>query len=430
MSPKDRLKLMYRRTLLPAIRSGATPCFRFAVKMAARTGLLPQAANLAGDRPEHFTIIHLSNHVGDTVMLLPMIEALRAAHPRALIECVVQAPIATFLGLIPSLDHVHEIDVGHGPTTTPWLELQRTLSILRSYWQSMRRVRPTTCIVPRWGSGFRDLMLSYLLQAPNRIGFASSDFDQSRPPAGYRDTLLTCRVRGAQGMTEPARFLFLLEKAGLIPPTDPRAIGSRPNASILHIASTVDWPALAARLGVDPDARLAVLAPGASAPRRMWPIDRWAAAMDELFVSGFTVALLAGGSDAHVARQLYDLTPVSRRSQTALVAGITNLQESTCLIAQSQLFMGNDSGPGHIAGALCVPCVILFIAAEGADPDGPSAPERVRPMGKRVVCCRPKRTIAPCSGYCTADCPHCILQIEPDEIRHAIRSLMHTPAHV
>jgi len=152
--------------------------------------------------------------------------------------------------------------------------------------------------------------------------------------------------------------------------------------------------------------------------------------MDELFVSGFTVALLAGGSDAHVARQLYDLTPVSRRSQTALVAGITNLQESTCLIAQSQLFMGNDSGPGHIAGALCVPCVILFITAKGADPDGPSAPERVRPMGKRVVCCRPKRTIAPCSGYCTADCPHCILQIEPDEIRHAIRSLMHTPAHV
>ncbi|WP_419805472.1 glycosyltransferase family 9 protein [Terriglobus sp.] len=357
-------------------------------------------------------------------MLLPMIDALRAAHPRAFIECVVQAPIASFLSLTPSLDHVHEFEMDHNQTVNPWVELQRTLKIVRTYWERMRRVRPTACIIPRWGCGFRDLMLAYLLQAPTRIGFASNDFDQSQPPAGYRDALLTCRVRGAQGMAEPARFLFLIEQAGLIPAKNPRAIESVPNASMRHIADTVEWFALATRVGLDPNARLAVIAPGASAPRRMWPVERWASVVNDLHDSGFTVALLTGKQDAEIARQLYELTPLHRRSQTALIAGITNLPESTCLIAHSQLLVGNDSGPGHIAGALDVACVILFIAAQGSDPDGPSAPERVRPMGRRVVYCRPHRTVPPCSGYCTADCAHCILQIQPDAVQHGIRSLM------
>ena len=375
-------------------------------------------------------IVHVSNHVGDTVMLLPMIEALRAAHPQAFIECVVQAPIASFLRLVPSLDCVHELHVDHGQTTTLWDELRRTAQVLRGYRQSMRHTRPTTCIIPRWGCGFRDLMLAYLLQANNRIGFASNDFDQSQPPSGYRDALLTHQVRGAQGMTEPARFLFLVERAGLIPAYDPQLLDLHPNASMLHIASSVNWHALATRLGIDPNTRLAVVAPGASAPRRMWPIDHWVTVVDELHASDFTVALLTGRQDAEIAQQLFELIPISRRNKTALIAGTTNLTESACLLAHSQLFVGNDSGPGHIAGALGVPCVILFIAAVGADPDGPSAPERVRPMGQRVACCRPSRTVPPCSGYCTADYAHCILQIQPENAHRAIRSLLRADSSI
>ena len=373
-------------------------------------------------------IVHLSNHVGDTVMLLPMLEALRSAHPEAWIECIVQAPIGPFLSLVPGLDRVYELKIDSGQTATPWEEVKRTTQILRGYWKSMRRTRPTTCIVPRWGCGFRDLMLAYLLQAPHRIGFASNDFDQSQPPAGYRDALLTHRVQGAQGMTEPARFLFLLEQTRLVPATARKSLDLHPNPSMLHVAATVDWNALAERLDINPDARLAVVAPGASAPRRMWPIDRWAAVIQEFHNNGFTVALLSGRQDAEVARQLFDRVPISLQSQTVLLAGATSLPESTCLMAHAHFFVGNDSGPGHIAGSLGVPCVILFIAAEGADPDGPSAPERVRPMGQHVVCCRPSRTIPPCSGYCTADSAHCILNIQPEDACNAIRSLLRAPS--
>ena len=424
MAVKGSVQAFYRKALLPILRSVATPLFRLTVGFAVKAGLLARTAPSNGDGREHFMIVHLSNHVGDTVMLLPMIESLRANHPGALIECVVQTPMAAFLGLVPSLDRVYEFDMDHGPTTTPWLELKRTLRILKSFWKSLRDVRPTNCIIPRWGCGFRDLMLAYLLQAPNRIGFASNDFDQTQPPAGYRDALLTFRAQGAQRMAEPARFRYLLEQAGLIPASDPRDIDARPSASMLHIASTVPWSELADRLGIEATSRLAVIAPGASAPRRMWPTNRWAEVVGDLHDRGFSVALLSGRGDADVAQRLYEAVPLSRQSQTVLVAGTTNLSESTCLIAHSEVLIGNDSGPGHIAGALGVPCVILFIAAEGADPDGPSAPERVRPMGQRVVCCRPARTVAPCSGYCTADCAHCILQISSGDVQRGVTSLL------
>lgn len=430
MRGKQKLKALYRRALLPALRTGATPCFRLAVTLASRLGLLGRPARTFGTRPEHLTIVHLSNHVGDTVMLLPMIDALRAAHPAAFIDCVVQAPIASFLRLAPGLDRVYEFEVDRSQAVTPWLEVQRTAKILRTFWTTMRHVRPTTCIIPRWGSGFRDLVLAYLLQAPNRIGFASNDFDQSQPPAGYRDALLTQHVRGAQHMREPARFLYLLQQAGLIPVSNPAEIIDRPNASMLHIAATVDWPALAGRLGVDPDARIAVVAPGASAERRMWPIDRWADVIQTLHSNGYTVALLAGKQDASVAQDLYERVRHNNRAQTVLIAGTTNLPESTCLIAHSQMLVGNDSGPGHIAGALGVPCVILFIAAEGADPDGPSAPERVRPMGQHVVCCRPARSVPPCSGYCTMDYAHCILRIGAEQVQRAVLSLAQADAQL
>ena len=130
MRLKGTIQRLYRMILLPAIRSAATPCFRLAVKIAATTGVLAPAVGRSADGPEHFTIVHLSNHVGDTVMLLPMVDALRAAHPAAFIECVVQSPIAQFLCLTPNLDRVHEFELGHSRTVNPWLELHRAYKII------------------------------------------------------------------------------------------------------------------------------------------------------------------------------------------------------------------------------------------------------------------------------------------------------------
>lgn len=424
---KRDLRALYGNRVLPALRGSATPCFRLAVGAARLLGVLPRSRAV---RKEYFLIVHITPHVGDNVMLLPMFEALREAHPQARIECVVQSPIDAFMSLVPGIDRVYAVNLGHGPTESLRLEAQRFFSLFRFYWTAMRHMQPGVCIIPRVGCGFRDLMLAYLMQAPKRVGFSAAAFDRSHPPAGYRDSLLTHPVPGGHGMQDPARFLYLLKEAGLVPTTQPTAIGAKPNTSLCRVADTVDWTSLAARLGISPAARLAVIAPGATAAKKIWPVERWARVLADLHLRGFTVVLLSGGQDAEIARHLYQLTADQLRSQTILVAGITSLPESAKLLSHASLFIGNDSGPGHLAGALGVPCVILYIAAEGSDPEAPFAPERVRPMGSSVVCCRPAQTISPCEEYCRADSAHCITQIELDTVLRAIDSLLHASSRV
>lgn len=421
---KHQVRQIYVRLLLPILRNCATPCFRLAVKIAVALRMLPRPVPLSLGRPERFLIVHLSSHIGDTVMLFPMIEALRAAHPDRSIECAVEAPMDSLLHLLPCVDRVYTFHLGQGATTTPWAEVRRAIAIILTYRRTMHDARPTVCIVPRWGCGFRDLMLSYITQAPTRIGFAAADFLGSREPATYRDALLTHTVRGAAGMADPEKFVFLVKQADLIPPNQSSVVGARPIASLLHVAESVDWRALARRLNLDPDVEFAVIAPGATAARRIWPIERWAVVIEKLHRNGYTVVLLAGKQDAHIVHRLSELIPADRQDRMIVAGGVTDIPESACLLAHACLYLGNDSGPGHLAGALGIPCVILFITPEGADPNGPSAPERIRPMGRQLVCCRPAAPVPPCSDYCIADSAHCITTIQSEDVLEAVRPFL------
>jgi len=55
--------------------------------------------------------------------------------------------------------------------------------------------------------------------------------------------------------------------------------------------------------------------------------------------------------------------------------GRTSLIEATAVMRQATLFVGNDSGLGHLASAAGIPSVTVF---------GPGRPERYRPWGSRA----------------------------------------------
>lgn len=406
---RRRLKPFYRTRWLPFVRASATLLFRAAVQLARAFGVIRPAE--PGD-PQSFLVINLAGHIGDTVMLLPMIEALRRAHPTARLEVAVESGAAPLLREITLIDEVHAFRLGSTPPTTPTLSIQRAAAIMRLWWPGRHELRPTTVILPRWGDDlFRSTTLAYLTQAPRRIGFASNVLPCT-VSAPYRERLLTQLVHGGSGMHEPARFVFLLQQAGLIPPTDLTAISTSATPSLLQAAHRPDWPPLAQRLGLSPILPYAVIAPGASMPRRIWPVENWLPVIDTLCAAGMQTLILAGPSDAETARKLHALAP----GKTILAAGTTTLLESAAVIAHAQFFLGNDSGPGHLAGALGIRSIILFIAEPGCDPNGPAAPERVRPAGPHVTCLRPPACIPPCTGSCTAAQAHCILTITPEAV--------------
>jgi lipopolysaccharide heptosyltransferase III len=132
----------------------------------------------------------------------------------------------------------------------------------------------------------------------------------------------------------------------------------RPVHTAEHLAAAMFWMGVPrteiprARLHAEPAASraaYAVLHPFASTPEKTWPAERFIAIAERLRdKAGMEPVFLAGPTDdtsAFVRFRMYQSAP---------------LAEVKSVIAGSQLFIGNDSGPAHIAAAFGVPSVVLF----------------------------------------------------------------------
>ena len=99
-------------------------------------------------------------------------------------------------------------------------------------------------------------------------------------------------------------------------------------------------------------------------------------------------------------------------------------------------FVGLDSGPAHIAGALGVPTAVIFPHPRDGSPAHVGSPERFRPWGDpaRIRVIQPATARSPCVDGCDADHPHCILQLDVEtlwrELRDFIAGFVDTPTPV
>jgi ADP-heptose:LPS heptosyltransferase len=132
----------------------------------------------------------------------------------------------------------------------------------------------------------------------------------------------------------------------------------RPVHTAEHLASAMFW------MGVPrteiPRARLsaaaaaastnsyAVFHPFASRPDKTWSAERFVAVAKHLSETGVDPVFIAGPADETGAFQQFQV------HHNLSIRAVKNL------IAGAQLFIGNDSGPAHIAAAFGIPSVVLF----------------------------------------------------------------------
>jgi ADP-heptose:LPS heptosyltransferase len=99
---------------------------------------------------------------------------------------------------------------------------------------------------------------------------------------------------------------------------------------------------------------LAVVHPFAATPEKTWRPDGFLAVARYLQASGLDPVFIGGAGD--------DFSPF-RAFRTIRGAPLAEIKE---LIARASLFVGNDSGPAHIAAAFGVPVVVIFLASDPA----------------------------------------------------------------
>ena len=102
--------------------------------------------------------------------------------------------------------------------------------------------------------------------------------------------------------------------------------------------------------------RLAVVHPFGKWGPRAWPWDRWKDICTHLHQTLNLEICLVGGPEDVVTLRHYGPAPVPLN----VFSGELSLGELAALCARAELFLGNDSGPAHLAAAAGAPCVVLY----------------------------------------------------------------------
>ncbi len=103
--------------------------------------------------------------------------------------------------------------------------------------------------------------------------------------------------------------------------------------------------------------KIAVLAPGASERWRskQWGEQRFATLAQRLAHQGFQMVIVGSLLEVHAARVIQSAVP-----EAMDFTGKTSVSALVGLLSQADLFVGNDSGPSHLAAGVGVPTLTLF----------------------------------------------------------------------
>jgi heptosyltransferase III len=266
-------------------------------------GLLEQLP--AGSR---VCVIRLRS-MGDCVLTTPALSLLKTARPDLEIGVAVEPRFAAVFDGNPAVSN-----------------------IIDPNWMAVRRWNAKLCVNLHGGS--RSFWMTLFSGAKWRAGFAHHNFTFAyNVKIGRAQTIL-----GVRGIVHTAEHLASAFFALGVPITDvPRA------QLFVRERETETLPV---------QGRYAVLHPFAATPEKRWPADRFCELARFLKLWKVEPVILAGAGD-----------DASDFSAHRVFQG--SLSEAKALVSKASLFVGNDSGPAHIAAAFGVRTVVLF---------GPSKP--------------------------------------------------------
>ncbi|MGE4045624.1 MAG: glycosyltransferase family 9 protein [Acetobacteraceae bacterium] len=351
------------------------------------------------------------DHIGDFITGIPSIRRLKALFPAASITVLAGRAAQAFAAVEESIDEFLEFEFFHARsglgqkelTQDDFLALRERLRPYRFDLAIDLRKQPDTRDVLRY-TGARFLAgFEHLGQLPFLDIAVEWEGDQNlhRKRSHVVDDLLS-----------------LIE-----------TIGKAGRSDRTHI--TLPDGAIAAALAeLPPDARalfdkpVVAIHPGVGTIMRQWPTEHFAAVIDLLVERDGVNAVLIGGPDE---TELADavLNAVVNKDAVVSLVGRTPLRHLPGLLSACVLYVGNNSGPKHIAAALGVPTIGIHSGVVDAIEWGP--------VGKRAVALRRNMACSPCYLARSEDCPRglaCLRSLEPTLVHQAAEVLLARPVPV
>ena len=391
------------------------PIFKLYASILIRIGVVRSQKSF-GQPSERILISHLYCNLGDFILTTPLIDSLNRHFPSCAVDIAIDIKLAEFCKSIPGISTVHAFEPGKSKVslTNPYLHL---INQVKLYWKSLRHVRYSMCIVPRWGGDpFRSQYLAYLSSAPQRYGYSAS-VDHGD---GSLDILLSKRSAGGSHEHEVLRELRLLQRVGAISECISDSIVDQPSHALQLLVSRITRDCLGIIIPDLPFAlskeKYAVIAPGSNQRQKNWPAVSFAELICGLQKKYSIYFIVTGGANEV---NLCDTVANASGGAAVSIAGKTQMVDLMRLLNNACLVIGNDSGAGHLSGALGVPTIVINSFPRSCTQEHPYSPQRFRPMGPLVTVVQPDCPLSPCINSCECTEAHCITQVSVESVAAA-----------
>jgi heptosyltransferase-2 len=341
-------------------------------------------------------MVRATNWVGDAIMALPALRAIRQRQPDATISIVARPYVAEIYREQQVCDEL----IAYDPSGEHrgWSGREKLIADLRS------RKFDIALLLQ---NAFDAAWLAWRSQIPQRIGYARD----------ARSLLLTKTIPvpkpGEIPPHEKFYYLELLRRAGWLDqlPDEPY-ITLRVSDAARQCAAQILLEA-----GARPHARRIAVGAGASyGSAKCWPPDRFAKTLNALLSrtdsdSDSDVILFGTPGELPVSAAI----AADLQRPPINLTGKTSIADLPALLSQCHLFLGNDSGAMHVAAAVGLPVVAVF---------GPTDPTGTAPVTPRLTIVQQKPYCSPCFlRRCPTD-HRCMTAVTPAMVESALQSAL------
>lgn len=353
---------------------------------SSRRRIRLRAARPTGEMSIRKILVRAPNWIGDAVMCLPALEALKSLYPSAEIHLLAKQRVVPVFENNPAVSAFITVGGGHNG----FFGALRLSKELREH---------DFDLAVLFQNAFGAALVAFLSGIRERVGYARD----------MRSGLLTKAVPATAAIRKRHQVFYYLNII--------EALGAKPQASPVPKIFITGAERKAAREFLEKQGLAGRpvfgAAPGAAfGPAKKWPVERFASVLKGLTDEHKGAALVFGGPDDREA-----CAAVKAAFPAAIdLSGKMTLRESMALVELAQVFITNDSGPMHLAAALGTPTVGIFGSTEDS---------LTGPVGPSVAVVREKTECSPCfKRECRFGHYDCLRKVEASVVLAKAREMI------
>ena len=329
--------------------------------------------------PERILVVKL-DHLGDVLLATPVFSNLRRAYPNAELHALTGAWSRVVLEKHPDVSKVIQYNSPAFCRTGQPTSLKQTFQLYREL--GRQKYDLTVELRGDW----RTVWFAFLRLTPKRL-------DRAALQVGSK--LGSVQFTGAH---ETTRNLDVLKRSGIPIPFQ---------TTIFSVtAEDKKWASdFLATHRIDRERPLIAIHPGSPIELKRWLPERYAKLADWLIAQKGAQILFVGVKDEiQIITEIQALMQVESIS----IAGETTLTQLASILHRCNVFIGNDSGPMHLAAAVGIQTIGLY---------GPGDPTRFGPVGEKCQTIRMKPDCPPCLGTtCRFGANGCMSKIQVTDV--------------